>query len=207
MGNEDKQGESASAKKTNFFRIGSLLPVVALLLSLFSFYTSEMARRDVARIDVIKTEYGLFHQLAQLQLQFPMMEHLFAVSGETYELAVASISAADAGASEQDRAKLQLQERALAHFIFTTYEEAFYLWQQSQGSDQRRIQLAEDDLAYFNRALCNNPRLLWYWDSKKGGRLDRAFGGELRDYYRKNVLEGCATDADPVGPFGSRKGE
>jgi len=202
MAGEEHQEESRSPAKKWSFGMGSILPVVALGMSLFSLYTSELARKDVARIDVIKTEYGLFHELAQLQLQYPLMEHLFTASEEAYDSNVARIKVASSSASDQERAKLLLQERALAHYIFTTYEEAFYLWQQSLGNDKRRAELAHDDLLYFNDSLCSNPRLLWYWDSKQGGSLDRAFAGELRHYYQEHVSKECPTPEDPAGPFG-----
>jgi len=60
--------------------------VIALALSLFSFYTSEVAQRDVARVEVIKTEYGLFHDLSALQLQYPLMSHLFTFTNQSYDL-------------------------------------------------------------------------------------------------------------------------
>jgi len=153
-------------------------------------------------MDVIKTEYGLFHDLAQLQLQYPEMTHLFAVTPETYDLDVEKIKASLRLADDSKRGEMLLQERALAHYLFTTYEEAYYLWCQAiQAGDRRKKEFAHDDLMYFNDALCNNPRLLWYWDFQ-GGKLDRAFAGELRDYYRKNVLTGCETTEDSAGPFG-----
>ena len=31
-------------------------------------------------------------------------------------------------------------------------------------------ELALDNLGYFNDLLCNNPRLLWYWDRENGGK-------------------------------------
>ena len=69
-----------------------------------------------------------------------MMEHLLSSSGEAYDLNVAAVKAASDSIPELERAKLRLQERAVAHYIFTTYEESFYLWQQSVGTDQRRAE-------------------------------------------------------------------
>ena len=92
----------------------------------------------------------------------------------------------------------------LAHYIFTTYEEAFYLWKQAEGGERSRAALAYDDLLYFNGALRSNPRLLWYWDNKDGGKLDRAFASDLRDYYQENILKNCKDcedTKDPAGPF------
>jgi hypothetical protein len=202
MRGEEHPEEPNGPGKRHIFALGAILPVVALCMSLFSLYTSEVARRDVERIDVIKTEYGLYHELAQLQLQYPLMEHLLTATGEAYDSNVAKIKTASSAASDQERAKLLLQERAVAHYIFTTYEETFILWQESLGKDKRRAELAHDDLLYYNDALCSNPRLLWYWDSKNGGKLDRAFGQDLRDYYQENVVKECSTGEDPVGPFG-----
>jgi hypothetical protein len=202
MGEDENANKPNDSSKKWLPGVSSILPVVALSLSLFSLYSSEMARKDVERVDVIKTEYGLFHDLAQLQVQHPNMEHLLTKTGQNYDSDVKLIKASSSLSSEQERASLLLEERALAHHIFTSYEETFYLWKQSLGHDSRRAQLAESDLMYFNDLLCENPRLLWYWNSKDGGRLAREFAPELGDYYLKNVVKDCPTSEDPVGPFG-----
>jgi len=180
--------------------MGAILPVVALLMSLFSLYSSEMARRDVERVDVIKTEYGLFHDLSQLQLQNPLMEHLLATTGEVYDTTVKNIKDAVSSQPPQERSKLLLQERATAHYIFTSHEETFYIWQQSRGNDARRAKFAEDDLQFFDDLICNNPRLQWYWDIKDGGEQAREFP-DLANYLKQNVLKDCAAGKDPTGPF------
>jgi len=203
MSGDEKESNSATPTRKTFLSIGSILPIAAFGLSLFSLYTSELARRDVARIDVIKTEYGFFHELAQVQLQVPLMEHLFATSGQRYEASLVTIEAASSSLSDQERAKLLLQERAVAHYIFTTYEEAYGLWQQSLAGDKRRIQLAHDDVLYFNEAVCNNPRLLWYW-KKTGGNMEAVFGN-VSEYFNNKVLTECATIPDPRGPFSPAK--
>jgi hypothetical protein len=196
---------SPSAKKPRF-QISALLPIVAFCMSLFSLYTSEVARRDVGRLDVIKTDYGLFHELSQLQLQYPQTAHLFTNTTQTYELTAAMVKASSISLSDQERVRMQLQERAVAHYFFTTYEEAFYLWTEAtSGTDKHRAELARDDLAYFNGALCSNPRLLWYWDFR-GGKLDRLFAEDLREYFKTNVPPGCQAEQDASGPF-APKGE
>jgi hypothetical protein len=204
----EPQDEPSKPTGKKRFSLSSVLPIVAMSLSIFSLYESELARKEVARMDVIKTDYGLFHNLAQLQIQYPLMAHLFAVTGEAYDSNVEKIKAASSSASSEERSKLLLQERALAHYIFTTYEEAFYLWKQAEGGDRARAQLAQDDLLYFNDALRSNPRLLWYWDHKDGGKMDREFARNLRDYYQENVLkdcEYCTSSKDTSGPFTSER--
>jgi hypothetical protein len=202
---DQQRSETPSGRRK--VALSSILPVTALCLSVFSLYVSELARRDVARIDVIKTEYGLFHDLAQLQLQYPLMAHLFTVNKHAYDSVVQRIKAASSPVTNEERSRLLLQERALAHYIFTTYEEAFYLWRQAEGGDRHRAELANADLMYFNDALCSNPRLLWFWDNTHGGKLDRAFAVELREYFQANVLMGCPIGKDAIGPFDyDRKG-
>jgi hypothetical protein len=207
---DPKGGNTAAPAKKRKLQVSSLLPIVAFGLSVFSLYVSESARKDVARLEEIKTEYGLFHDLAQMQLQHPSMAHLFAPTNEIYDLNVAGIKASLVSVSEQERARMLLEERAVAHYLFTTFEEAFFLWQQAAaGDDRHREEMALEDLAYFKDTICNNPRLLWYWDFR-GGKLDRAFAPELNKYYRDNVLKNkdCQEiSQDSTGPFGPREEE
>jgi hypothetical protein len=205
MVGDSKGGDVARAAKHWKFEFSSVLPIIALGLSIVSFFYSQKASNDVARIDVIKTEYGLFHDLAQLQLQNPSMAHLFAQTNEIYDDNVARIKATLTSVTDQDRAKMLLQERAVAHFLFTTYEEVYLLWKQAvEAKEPQREEMARQDLIYFNEAIRGNPRLLWYWDFR-GGKLAQAFGTELNDYYRENVLKNGQTDQDATGPFGSEE--
>jgi hypothetical protein len=111
--------ESPAAPEKSKFPIGSILPIVALSLSVFSLYESELTRKEVARIDVIKTDYGLFHNLAQLQIQYPLMAHLFAVTGEAYDTNVERIKSASSSASKEERSKLLLEERGITSSLLT----------------------------------------------------------------------------------------
>jgi hypothetical protein len=196
-GPSDDAGAAPRKKMT----VMSVLPLVALSLSLVSLYISETARRDVARIDVIKTEYGLFQDLARLQLDHPRMAHLFAVTGQAYDRVVQDIGRAERLQSESDVVKLRLEEQAIAHFIFVAYEQTFYVSQETNRGERQRAALAGDDLYYFDKIMCNNPRLLWYWDmSEAGGKLGNAFGEELKLHHHETVRD-CPTTEDPVGPF------
>jgi len=197
-----KESADVAANKKWKLQFGMVLPVVALLLSLFSLFSSEMARKDAERVDVIKSEYGLYHDLAQLQVQYPNLEHLLTLTSEAYDSTVNGIRTASSSLSEQERARLLLQERALAHYIFTTYEETFYVWKEAEGKDSRRASLSRDDLTYFDELLCGNPRLLWYWDKRHGGQLAREFGDDFGLYLATTVVKNCQTGEDPTGPFG-----
>ena len=179
----------------------SAMPFVALALSLVSLYISETARRDVARLDVIKTEYALFQDLARLQLDHPRMAHLFAVTGQAYDRAAKEVGTAEPPQSESAVVKLRLEEQAIAHFIFVAYEQTFYVSRETNRGERQRAALAGDDLYYFDNIMCNNPRLLWYWDpSEGGGKLSQAFGEELRRHHAE-VVRDCPATADAVGPF------
>jgi hypothetical protein len=181
--------------------LGSVLSVLSLALALISFFLSEAAQKDVARLETIKTTYGLFTDLARVQLEHPLMAHLFALTGESYDANVAEVRTATSTASDPERARLRLQERALAHHIFTAYEETYYLWREVKASESRRRDILHGDLTYLGSLMCDNPRLLWYWDTKDGARMGQGFSSELRDYYNANVLKECSTQGDADGPF------
>jgi hypothetical protein len=195
----EQPGDAVAGKRK--FSVGSILPVVAFAVSIFSLYVSEGARRDVARIDVIKTEYGLYYDMARLRLQYPLMAHLLTENGESYDSESERIRLATASIKDHERANLLLQERGLAHYVFTGFEETYYLWREAQGGEKRRASLLLEQMMYFNNLLCGNPRLLWYWDTKGGGKLGREFSRDLRSYYQDNVIKNCAIDKDSEGPF------
>ena len=177
-----------------------MLSVVALLLSCYSYYTSERAQRDVARLDAIKTEYDLFNNLARAQLEYPLTAHLFAVTGESYDQRVEQISAATATSDKEALARLKLEEMGMAHYIFTAYEETYYTWEHAtQVGDAGRAALLREELDYFKVALCNR-RLLWYWD-ENGGNLSVSFAGRVQTFYKDNTLHDCTEEQDAEGPF------
>ena len=186
--------------------MGGILPVVALGLSLYSLFTSRATQKDVARIEAVKTEYGLFNDLARQQLEHPKMMHLFANTGQSYDASKEAIRAATVSIPATERANLLLQERALAHYIFTAYEETFYLWKQASEGEQGRSQFLKEDMEYFNQFLCSNPRMLWYWDAEQGGKMSKEFGGDLQSYYEANVTKVCPTAKDPQGPLSIQEG-
>src|SRR5262249_7781388 len=101
------------------WKFGNPLPWLAFALSLFSLYLSHSAQDSVARVDAVKTQYGLFNDMSHMMTEHPMMVHLFAVTPREYEEQVKVIKAATSSLKSEDRAKLLLQERAIAHYIFT----------------------------------------------------------------------------------------
>jgi len=202
---QSKEASNAASWK-RIFSLGSILPVIALVLSIASFFISEGARRDVARVDVIKTDWGQFREMAALRIQYPMMAHLFEGSGELYDRISETIRLATESSSPREQAVLSLQERAVAGAIFTFFEQTYYLWREAQIGEKNRAALIQVDLNYFSDLLCNNPRLLWYWDEKDGGKLGQEFGDSVRAYYGENILKDCAGEKDARGPFyGSSK--
>lgn len=193
-------------KKMKLILVDVLLPVVAFVLSLVALYISQEAQDDVARVETVKTEYGMYDDLAKLQLDNPLMAHLLANTPAAYRSENALIASGMLSTASADRLRLMLQERAVAHYIFTDYEETYFLWRQAAGGEQQRHALLEDNLDYFNTLLCGNPRLLWYW-SDNGGDLGQQFSQQLLAYYREHVARDCPTNADSQGPFkeGERK--
>jgi len=185
--------------------IAAVLPVLAMALSIVSLLLSLRNTANVAKVDAIKTQYGLFQSLAQTQVQYPMMGHLFVEKLDAYRSQRETIQVATSSSTDGERAKLLLLERALAHYIFTTFEETYYLSTQARDGERSPAPFLDENLRFFDEYLCANPRLRWYWD-KKGGKLGLMFAQDLRDHYRSVALKTCDTDEPPDvdGPFGLR---
>ena len=181
--------------------LSPLLSIFAIALSSYSLYTSERTHQDVARADAIKTEYALFDNLAGAQLEHPLMAHLFAVTGKAYDARSEQIAATVSGLDNAAKAKLLLEERAMAHLIFTTYEESYYNWEHAvMVGDKDRATLLREDLDYYEDQLCNR-RLLWYWDIENGDKLGLAFSGRVQKFYKDTTIKECEEENDPEGPF------
>lgn len=198
-GNGEDKSPSEKADGKRKFPAQMILPVVALGLSVVSFYMSQSAQKEVGRLDAVKTQYGLYDSMARLQLDYPLMEHLFATNGQAYDAVCTTIRTAMSSLSGPERAKLQLQERALAHSIFTAYEETYMLRGQAVGGDAGRLKFLDTQLAYFNDLFRHNPRLFWFWD-EAGGRQCLEFAGDLQDYYHEHVKD-SPTSPDTTGPL------
>jgi hypothetical protein len=182
-------------------RVALMLSVLAAALSVISFYSSRRSEHDVAVSTTIKTEYDVFKELTRAEVEYTHLSHLFAQSYRTYEALSDQTARGFSPKDERTKAKLLLEERGMADYIFTSYEETYLNWDQAnKAGDDARASLLLNDLGYFKGTLCN-PRLLWYWDLK-GGHLALAYGLSLQNYYQENVRKSCPDVlADPDGPF------
>lgn len=197
----ESEAQKGASKLRKLFSTVAILPVCAFCLSLVSLYISELARRDASRVDTIKTEYDLYRDMARLWEQNPLMAHLFAVTGELYDLEVGRVKLAVAKSDEVELARLRLQERALAHYFFTAFEETYNLWKEAQSTDSRRGAILDGQLEYFRITSCSNSRLAWFWDAESVGKLAMTFGDNLRNYYANEIAKNCPVEKDARGPF------
>jgi hypothetical protein len=125
---------------------------------------------------------------------------LFAPTPERYDKAVDLIRAAVSPLAAAARASRLLEEGATANQLLTAYEEVHTLWTQARAvNDGRRAVLFETNLAFFSQLLCN-PRLLWYWDIRKGMRLGLEYADEVKRHYQTQTKD-CPGRPDPLGPF------
>jgi hypothetical protein len=182
------------------FTLGSLFSLVALLVSFYSLYDSQRARSYVASTSSLSTEYSLYKELAKLQHDNPLLSYLFSPSPADYINVRNQVKATLQNKTPDERTKLQLEEKALVSYIYTSYEETFYNWAAaSNASDNRLADLLKGNLEYFQSFLCN-PRLVWYWGSEPY-RFDRQLGIEPVKYYEKTVQKDCRVTRDSSGAF------
>jgi hypothetical protein len=144
----------------------ALLSVIALILSIYSVYDSQKTQELASRTEALKIEYGIYTDLVRLEHDNPFLSHLFMQSPSSYYLATSHIKTAVKNIPPTDRLKFLLQERAIAHYIFTTYEETYYQWLSAGQADNKALsKLLLDNLSFFNDILCNS-RLIWYWKNE-----------------------------------------
>jgi hypothetical protein len=180
----------------------AFLSVSALALSLYNLYDSQRTQDLVSRTEALKIEYGIYTDLVKLEHDNPFLSHLFSQSSATYFSTSSRIKTALKDITPKDRAKLLLEERSLAHYIFTVYEETYYQWQSAkQANNDTLATLLLDNLIFFNDFLCNS-RLVWYWDNPVDP-LYKVFSDPLVSYYNANVARACSVTPDPSGPIGS----
>jgi hypothetical protein len=179
----------------------AFLSVSALFLSLYNLYDSKRTQDLVARTEALKTEYGIYTDLTKLAHDNPFLSHLLlSQSPAAYYLAVTRIKTALKDMTPTERIKLVLEERAIAHYIFTVYEETYYQWQSATEANSDTLAgLLLEHLKFFNGFLCNS-RLLWYWNNSLDPQY-QYFSSDLVSYYDANVSHDCRVTPDPSGPL------
>lgn len=176
--------------------------ILALVMSGGSLYLSYYAGVDSAHIEALKTEHGLFTDLAKTQYDHPAMSHLFAFTSEQYTITTRQVAALSQALPAPDKLKYQLEEQGIAHYIFTLLEETYFYWVHAKEvGDWTRAKLLDGDMDYFSQQMCN-PRLAWYWDTAKGMRMAYSFSNELRRYVEQQMKDRACNVEDATGPFG-----
>ena len=146
----------------NLASIGTMISPVALIVSLYSLYDSQRARSYVENSASLNTEYSAYKALAQLQHDNPLLSYLFSQSPEDYIYVRNIVKAGLKNVSAEEAVRLQLQERSLVNYVYTSYEETFSDWKvANNSSDKALAALLKQHLDYYLSLLCNS-RLVWY---------------------------------------------
>ena len=195
----DAAGPSQWHLKLSF---ATLLSIAAFGLSLISLYFSYTSGVDSAHIEALKTEHGLFTDLGRMQIDHPLMAHLFAYTPEQYDNASRKVGQISQSLQPQEKLKYLMEEQGIAHYFFTLFEETYFYWDHAKESGNRtRAELLDGDLNWFSRQICN-PRLAWYWDPDKGVRLALNFSTELQSYVEEKMKKRKCVARDAKGPLG-----
>ena len=181
-----------------------VISVIALLVSIGSTYLNWFYGRDTAKLGAIREAYGTFFEISKLQQTHWQQSHLFALP-DTYSAISAQVTSSVQPLTSPQRNEFLLKERAVADYIFTLYEQTFYLRRQAESvGDTDRLRFLSEVEDYLTGRMLRNPRLLWYW-SAQGGSLMTAYEPATQDHYRARVLQDLksplASSSDATGPF------
>lgn len=178
-----------------------LISVLAFSLTSYQACDVKKTRENAEALEAIRTSYQIFGQLSRAEFEHPQLQHLFQTSNAGYRRIVRIVRGTVKTESDADRLRLRLEERGMADYIFTLYEQLFFNWKQTAGRSAEANFLQQDLTGYLPLLLCN-PRLQWYW-SEHGGQLSGNYSQELLDNYKTNVTPSCGLQMDASGPFSS----
>jgi len=183
----------------------TLLSIVAVIIGIYSFILSLSFRRHDIAFEVVPKLYDKYYEMYKVQLEHPYLGHMFASPDRYAEVARASAMGMT-GASDQDKAKYWLEERAVADFIWTYYEQLLFQWYATRDEERNFLVRV---LNYLEDILLRNPRLVWWW-YKDGGGLETSYEDITRCEIFRNALNKLdfakVGTVDPNGPFGYHSG-
>jgi len=199
--------KSKTLSKASF---ATVISSIALIVSVFSAYENQSARRDVSGTEMIQRQFGILYDFSRLEIENWQMSHMFA-QPEWYEDVSRSVAASVSPLDSAKQAELLIKERAIARIIFTHFEESLYQSKQAKNAgDTERANFEQLALDYYTENLLRNPRLLYMW-SKNGGKLDADFEQDTRKYYEDHVLHNTSLpllqSPDLAGPFATKQPE
>jgi len=182
--------------------IALLISVLAFSLTSYQACDVKKTRENAEALTAIRTSYEIFSQLSRAEFEHPQLQHLFQTSNAAYRRTARVVRGTVNAESNVDRLRLRLEERGMADYIFTLYEELFFNWKQTAGRTAEADFLEQDLTGYLPSLLCN-PRLQWYW-SERGGQLSANYSQDVKDNYKTNVTPSCGKlEMDASGPFSS----
>jgi hypothetical protein len=193
-----------SNEKDSRFNLPVVISIIALTISVLSFWQSYQSHKHDTAFDTVQKAYQTYYDLGKIQLDHWELNHLLTLS-DRYDDVVKEICVATSDANPAKRSEYLVKERALADFIFTFYEQTLYQWNYTKVDERKFL---NEVLSYLTDRLLRNPRLLYYW-SEKGGNLQRNYERLTQEHYRNNVVNSTknplAEQPDDYGPFSVKK--
>lgn len=163
-----------------------VLSGLALVVAIWAARLSLKAEREAVNHGSVSDIFGEFRRLTELRLANWQHTHILEPP-ENYESTKELVRDAVGSLSDGERARYQLQERAVALAIFQLFEQVLYQRSEAERvGDQPRKDFLQDVADYMTGRLFRNPRLLYLW-SEAGGNLRADFEPSTREYYERGV--------------------
>jgi hypothetical protein len=179
----------------------TVLSLVAVLFSLVAFYNAEERRKKDVPFELIPKAYEKYYEMNKIELEKWYLTHLF-VTFDRYPEIKRLTARGLTNLPADKRIEYLLQERAVADFLFTYYEQTLFQWEATRDHERKFI---NDILEYFRGRLLPNPRLVYWWRAEGGG-LETSYEDITRKDWRANVYERIKATpdwCDPLGPLGA----
>jgi hypothetical protein len=178
-----------------------VISAISLLVAAGSAFFAYRNRKTDIPFDVASTAYDRYYEMNRIELENPHLTHMF-VTFDRYEQIKALVGKSVRKLDDETMATYLLQERAIADFILSFYEQLLGQWESTQDKEHDFVNAM---IAYFESRLLRNPRLIWWWMADAGG-LESSYEKSTRERWTKNVLEPFRATTqswcDAQGPFG-----
>jgi hypothetical protein len=190
--------------------IVGFLSLVAVAISVYALKAQKDLGHETATQTLIHDQYALCRVLDQMRVEFPETSHVLALPAQSgdnvwknyhlFKAGVRKLLVKDGGAAtDSDRAKLYLQEHAVALHVFDIYEQTMYQHSLAEeAGDKARAGVLSMLVEYYEKRMLRNPRLRFHWDNGGSDMMETS----TRDRYDEKVRKAFPTDKpDDTSPL------
>ena len=167
--------------------VAIVFSILAVGISGYALFAGQRQHQDQSAAEVLERTYGEWFDMQIASADTWSVRHLDETP-ENYEQTRNQIRILTRDLPEKERIKVLLRERASANLLFISFEHLFKQWRLAQDiNDPIRLQVLDEEIAFWTDVQLRNPRMLWLWSADGGGWVHGADPSTVA-FYNARVL-------------------